>query len=182
MLFYSTAFCIQAQNSTLEDTTIYFKLNDTRVKNNSIHVFHYDVEWDNYHPELIRLLLIPDYDSLVYFLNSNKSVVIEIECYSDLRGSNDQNKNVTEFHAEQFKKRLIRSGIKEERVLTKGLGCGFPAFLDSDYVFVNEPFKGISFFKGTLLDKDYINTLESNRQKEAAQWLNKRFVVRIVSF
>ncbi len=59
-------------------------------------------------------------------MNLDKSIVVEIQGYTDSTGDESYNKDLSQYRAESIRDYLIRRGIKPERLITNGYGEQFP--------------------------------------------------------
>lgn len=112
----------------------------------------------------------PTLDSLVSFLNTHDSLVIEVGnhlshvsgqmCYSP---STKRASSITNY--------LIEQGIDPERVVAKGYGDTTPFVVPKG----NEHFK-----KGTVLHEKFIFELKSEELRETANQMNRRTEIKIL--
>jgi len=67
-------------------------------------------------------------DEVAKYLAKNPEVVIEIQGHTDTSGPKRWNMTLSEWRAESAKKYLVKNGVAEGRLTTKGLGPNEPAF------------------------------------------------------
>lgn len=99
--------------------TVYMEqiVNAFRVSN-----IYYDYDKADLRPESIAAL-----DSLVNFMNDNQSLSVEIYSYTDSKGTDKYNDQLSLKRAEAVRQYLIQSGIEESRMIAKPLGETNPA-------------------------------------------------------
>ena len=116
--------------------------------------------------------LKPQYEDslrgLLKIMQENPTFVIELRSHTDYRPILMTNDTLSQRRAESCVRFLIGSGIDPERLVAKGYAERVPRVLETDKVS-----RGITFKKGTKLDKAYIESLPRNQQ-EAAHDLNRR--------
>jgi outer membrane protein OmpA-like peptidoglycan-associated protein len=61
-------------------------------------------------------------NKLVYLLENNPNIKVEISSYTDSRGPDDYNMRLSQARAESVVKYLVKQGISKERLVSKGYG------------------------------------------------------------
>jgi peptidoglycan-associated lipoprotein len=77
-------------------------------------------------------------DSMVYFLNENPNITVELGSHSDTRGSSDYNRNLSQRRAQSAVDYIISKGISSSRIVAKGYGEDKPIVPDSQINKVNK--------------------------------------------
>ncbi len=117
-------------------------------------------------------LLPASKDSLMVLLTimeKNPTFVIELRAHTDSRPIPMTNDTLSQRRAQSSVNFLIQSGIEPDRLVAKGYGERVPRTLDRDRVS-----RGYTFKKGTVLTDEYIKSLRSKNEQEAAHDLNRR--------
>lgn len=65
-------------------------------------------------------------NKIIYFMESNPFMIIEIGGHTDNIGSFDYNVNLSDQRAQEVKKALVERGMASDRILTKGYGMSVP--------------------------------------------------------
>jgi len=129
--------------------------------------------------DLAKWDLKPQYQDslqgLIQTLRDNPNLVIELASHTDTRDSDERNDILSQRRAQSVVDYLIIRGIEPARLVAKGYGEHEPRVLKKDIVR-----DGFLFKKGTVLDDDFINSLGSNAEKEAAHQLNRRTEFRVL--
>jgi len=129
--------------------------------------------------DLAKWDLKPQYQDslqgLIQTLRDNPNLVIELASHTDLRDSYERNDILSQRRAQSVVDYLIIRGIEPARLVAKGYGERVPRELKSDY---NR--NGVKFEKGSVLDEEFINSLGSEKEKEAAHQLNRRTEFRVL--
>lgn len=129
--------------------------------------------------DLAKWDLKPQYQDslqgLIQTLRDNPKLVIELASHTDSRDSYERNDILSQKRAQSVVDYLIMRGINPRRLVAKGYGERVPRKLKKDIVK-----DGFLFKKGTVLDDDYVNSLPSKAQKEAAYALNRRTEFRVL--
>ncbi len=129
--------------------------------------------------DLAKWDLKPQYQDslqgLIQTLRDNPKLVIELASHTDSRDSYERNDILSQKRAQSVVDYLIMRGINPKRLVAKGYGERNPRVLKKDIVK-----DGFLFKAGTKLDEDFINSLPSNAQKEAAHALNRRTEFRVL--
>lgn len=76
----------------------------------------------NYNSANIPELGINQLESLADFLIDNKNVKVDIACYTDSRGNNSYNKQLSQQRSDNIRIYLLSKGITGERVITSAMG------------------------------------------------------------
>jgi outer membrane protein OmpA-like peptidoglycan-associated protein len=140
------ASCLYAQSDA-------FKLTDTIFTINSV----YTSSSGNVYNSCNQKFNSEKIDSLKKFLRANPTIHIQIEWYTDQRGSSEYNKLLSERSATILKKCLTDSIITENRVSTIGYGENNLIYTDAA-----------------------IELLKTSKEKENAYFINRRVVIRII--
>ncbi len=129
--------------------------------------------------DLAKWNLKPQYQDslqgLIQTLRDNPNLVIELAAHTDTRDSEERNDILSQRRAQSVVDYLIIRGIDPQRLVAKGYGEHVPRTLKKDIVR-----DGFLFTKGTTLDDDFINSLATTREKEAAHQLNRRTEFRVL--
>ena len=129
--------------------------------------------------DLAKWNLKPQYQDslqgLIQTLRDNPNLVIELASHTDTRDSDERNDILSQRRAQSVVDYLIIRGIDPQRLVAKGYGEHVPRTIKEDVVR-----DGFLFTKGTTLDEDYINSLVTNKEKEAAHQLNRRTEFRVL--
>ena len=123
--------------------------------------------------EIGKWFLLPQSkDSLRVLLKTmqdNPTIVIELRSHTDIRPIAMTNDTLSQFRAQSCVNFLIEEGIDPDRLVAKGYGERIPRTLKTDKVS-----RGYTFKKGTVLTPEYIHSLKSKNEQEAAHDLNRR--------
>lgn len=110
---------------------------------------------------------------LYMVMENNPNLVVEIRAHTDCQPyvglTND---TLSQRRAQSVVDYLVSRGIERQRLVAKGYAERIPRTLDNDVV-VNYNGKQYPFSAGSVMDCDYIYTLEGDRQ-QAAHSLNRR--------
>jgi len=160
----------------------YFKLTDKKFKVGSIYL-----ELNNYFKPCHSWFCDEkELDSIVSFLTRNPRLVIEIGCHTDYRRVPMTNDTLSKRRAENAKDYLIAYGINQNRLVAIGYGSNKPLYLNKETTVESKgrdgksPVKLITFPKGVSLSEEYIKTLKTTDEKEAACQLNRRIEIKII--
>ncbi|MFA7081488.1 MAG: OmpA family protein [Bacteroidales bacterium] len=118
-------------------------------------------------------------DLLVVLVN-NPYYVIELRSHTDIRPFPQvTNDTLSQRRAEAVVDFLYSRGIDRQRLIPKGYGDRIPRTLLRDS---ESEFKGKMYIfpKGVTLTENYINSLKTNEEREAAHQLNRRSEFRVV--
>jgi peptidoglycan-associated lipoprotein len=129
--------------------------------------------------DLAKWDLKPQYEDslqgLVQTLRDNPNLVIELASHTDFRDSDERNDILSQKRAQSVVDYLIIRGIEPQRLVAKGYGERVPLKLKKDAVR-----DGFLFKEGTVLDDTFINSLTSDKEKEAAHQMNRRTEFRVL--
>ena len=114
-------------------------------------------------------------DKLVETLFDNENVTIELMSHTDSRDTEEFNQKLSQNRAQVVVQYLIEKGIEPERLLAKGYGESVPKVVDAA-ISAQNPF----LKSGATLTEQYINTLQSDEQKEIAHQINRRTEFRVL--
>jgi peptidoglycan-associated lipoprotein len=112
---------------------------------------------------------------LIQTLRDNPNLVIELASHTDTRDSDERNDILSQRRAQSVVDYLIIRGIDPKRLVAKGYGEHVPLTIKKDVVR-----DGFLFTEGTSLDDDYINSLVTNKEKEAAHQMNRRTEFKVL--
>jgi peptidoglycan-associated lipoprotein len=112
---------------------------------------------------------IDSLQSLLKTMQDNPTLVIELRSHTDNRPIPMTNDTLSQRRAQSCVDYLIESGIDPERLVAKGYAERVPRTLERDMIS-----RGVTFKKGTVLTREYINALKTTNEKEAAHDLNRR--------
>jgi hypothetical protein len=127
-------------------------------------------------------------DPFVALMLKNKKIrKIEIGTHTDCRPIPMTNDTLSLRMAVDLKEYFIFKGVDPERLVARGYGGSSPRTVEKDTSVTLDPYKYHSckdlkmvFKKGTLLTEEFIRSLPSNCEKEAAHQLNRRTVITIL--
>ncbi|MDR1847182.1 MAG: OmpA family protein [Bacteroidales bacterium] len=126
---------------------------------------------DQYQDSLSDLLII---------LVNNPNYVIELASHTDSRPfPNVTNDTLSQRRAESVVDFLHKRGVDYERLVAKGYGERVPRTL-KNAVTIEYNKKNFTFPKGITLTDDYINSLRTKDEREAAHQLNRRTEFRVL--
>lgn len=129
--------------------------------------------------DLAKWDLKPQYQDslqgLIQTLRENPNLVIELASHTDTRDSDERNDILSQRRAQSVVDYLIIRGIDPNRLVAKGYGEHVPLKLKKDVVR-----DGYLFKQGTVLNDDYINSLPTTKEKEAAHQMNRRSEFRVL--
>jgi peptidoglycan-associated lipoprotein len=150
---------------TLDDS--YTFMNDVKLAplNTSIdlpNIFYDFGDWNLREESKIEL------ESLVKTLNNNPNITIEIGSHTDMVGNDADNLTLSQKRAQSVVDFLVSKGIPNERLTAKGFGETTPKT-------ITEKIAQNSIFDiGTVLTPDFINGLDTDEEKAAANQINRR--------
>jgi peptidoglycan-associated lipoprotein len=126
-----------------------------------------------------------EYDTQFYpvllFLNNNPNLIIELAAHTDPKGSRQFNDSLSNKQVQYVYNYLISNGVRSDRIIPVGKGETYPYYVYKDIIFNTQPFKGIEFKKGDILNERYIDNLNDWNKKVAALYLNRRIVITIIN-
>jgi len=127
--------------------------------------------------DLAKWDLKPEYfsslDGLIEIMTENPTFVIELQSHTDIRPIAMTNDTLSQRRAQSVVDYLIGKGIAGDRLVAKGYGDRVPRVLEKDMTLTYNK-KEFTFTKGTVLTKEYIESLPTNDEREAAHQLNRR--------
>lgn len=127
--------------------------------------------------DLAKWDLKPEYhdslNGLIEMMTDNPNFVIELQSHTDIRPIAMTNDTLSQRRAQSVVDYLISKGISPDRVVAKGYGDRVPRVLEKDIV-IEYNKKTFTFVKGTVLTKEYIESLPTRDEQEAAHQLNRR--------
>jgi len=130
--------------------------------------------------ELAKWDLLPQYQDslrgLIRILDQNPTIVIELAAHTDSRNTFEYNDILSQRRAESVVNYLIERGIAPDRMVARGYGKRVPRTLEKDITV-----DGYTFKAGTVLDDQFIESLPTVAQREAAHQLNRRTEFRVLS-
>jgi outer membrane protein OmpA-like peptidoglycan-associated protein len=104
------------------DDTVYVTIYmDSVVIDFSVTNVFYDFDKATLRPESMASL-----DSLVNFMKDNPSLSVEIYSYTDSKGSNKYNEELSKRRAQSVVDYLVQHGIEDQRLVAKGFGDKMP--------------------------------------------------------
>lgn len=129
--------------------------------------------------DLAKWDLKPQYQDslqdLIQTLRDNPNLVIELASHTDLRDSHERNDVLSQRRAQSAVDYLIIRGIEPARLVAKGYGERSARELKKNY-----DRDGVQFEEGVVLTDEFINSLGSEKEKEAAHQLNRRTEFRVL--
>lgn len=129
--------------------------------------------------DLAKWDLKPQYQDslqgLIQTLRDNPNLVIELASHTDIRGTEQRNDILSQRRAQSVVDYLIIRGIEPARLVAKGYGEYVPITVKKDVIR-----DGFLFTEGTKMDENFINSLSTNNEKEAAHQLNRRTEFRVL--
>jgi len=112
---------------------------------------------------------------LVRTLEDNPNIVIELASHTDSRGTHEQNDTLSQKRAQSVVDFLIDSGINPDRLKAKGYGKRKPREINETMTR-----EGVTFEAGTVINEEFIRSLETQEQREVAHQLNRRTEFRVI--
>ncbi len=112
-------------------------------------------------------------DYLYQILVDNPTIVVELQSHTDSRPIGITNDTLSYRRALSVVNYLIDKGIEADRLEAKGYGERVPRTLETDRVSMYRG-KEYKFTAGTVLTDEFINSLSTTGEKEAAHQLNRR--------
>jgi len=113
---------------------------------------------------------------LIGTLSQNPTIIVELASHTDARASDEYNDILSQKRAESVVNYLIERGIDPDRLIAQGYGEREPRTLLNDVTR-----DGFTFDEGIVLTEEYIESLESGEEKEAAHQLNRRTEFEVLS-
>jgi peptidoglycan-associated lipoprotein len=131
-----------------------------------------------------RWELLPQYhdslNGLIQTMTDNPTIVIELQSHTDIRPIPMTNDTLSQRRAQSVVDYLIDKGIHPDRLVAKGYAERVPRVLEKDITLTYNR-KEFTFTKGTVLTKEYIESLPTHDHREAAHQLNRRTTFMILS-
>jgi outer membrane protein OmpA-like peptidoglycan-associated protein len=90
-----------------------------------VHDFHVDNVYYDYNKSDLRPESAPSLDSLVNFMKDNPSLSVEIYAYTDGRGNDKYNDELSQKRAQSVLDYLEKNGVDRGRMIAKGFGKKF---------------------------------------------------------
>lgn len=119
-------------------------------------------------------------NELIETMTDNPTIAIELMSHTDSYDSHENNDTLSYKRSRSVVEYLIEERIPADRMIPKGYGETKPRTLVDGYTYSSGEYKGVSFPKGVTLTEDFIKTLKTNKEKEAAHQLNRRTEFRII--
>ncbi len=169
-------FAKKAQESTVgRQRSVDIVLNETLVKIPvkpiPLPEILYDVsKWD------LKPQFRDSLNGLIQTLELNPKIAIELSSHTDSRPIPMTNTELSRRRAMSVIDYLILKGIAADRLKAKGAGETEPKVITKDIVK-----DGVKFKKGTVLNDEFIGSLKTKEEKEAAHALNRRTEFRVTS-
>lgn len=114
-------------------------------------------------------------DELIVMLNENPNVTVEMGSHTDRWGSNAYNDGLSNRRAKSVVDYLVAAGIAPDRLSWKGYGETVPKTITKR---INKEYP--QFEEGTVLNEEFIATLEEDQQAIADQ-INRRTEFKVTS-
>ncbi len=114
-------------------------------------------------------------NGLVTTLKDNPNIVIELASHTDSRGTDIVNDTLSQRRAREVVNFLIGQGIEPERLEAVGYGKRVPRVLERDIIS-----GGFTFPTTTILNENFINSLDTEEHRDAAHQLNRRTEFRVL--
>ena len=159
-------------DSTMEDANYWVEFTLPAINKPSVveNIF-YDYDKADLRPESKQAL-----DELIAVLRDNPNVTIEMASHTDRWGSDAYNNNLSERRAKSVVDYLVAHGIKRERLQPHGYGKTRPKTVTKRIARLYPQFQ-----EGDTLTEDFINALEDEKDKEAADQINRRTEFSVLS-
>ena len=159
-------------DSTMEDANYWVEFTLPAINKPSVveNIF-YDYDKADLRPESKQAL-----DELIAVLRDNPNVTIEMASHTDRWGSDAYNNNLSERRAKSVVDYLVAHGIKRERLQPHGYGKTRPKTVTKRIARLYPQFQ-----EGDTLTEDFINALEDDKDKEAADQINRRTEFSVLS-
>lgn len=116
-----------------------------------------------------------DLEVVLELMNQYPDMKIELGSHTDNRGEATYNQNLSQRRAESARRWLMRQGVSRDRIDAVGYGEGVPKVVNSKIA------AAFDFLKeGDVLTGDFINSLPTEEEQEAAHEINRRTEFKIV--
>ncbi len=131
----------------------------------------YDFDRASLRPESKKAL-----DELAQVLRDNPNVTIEMASHTDRHGSEKYNLDLSSRRARSVIDYLISVGISPDRLQSQGYGKSRPKTVTKRIAKEYPQFK-----EGDVLTEDFINALDKEEDREAADQINRRTEFQVLS-
>ncbi len=132
---------------------------------------YYDFDKATLRPESKTAL-----DEMVTLLNENPNVTIEMGAHTDRVGTEEYNIGLSERRAKSVVDYLVDAGIAPDRLSWKGYGKSMPKKITKR---INKEYP--QFAEETVLTPEFIEALESEEDRDAADQINRRTEFQVTS-
>jgi len=166
---------ITASSFSQCDTIRHFTLNDTVFVEGSVYYFnvYYDLHQRGIKGDNNVIF------NIIEFLKTNSNLTLQIGSHTDIRPIAMTNDTLSFRRAVQLINHFETEGVDRDRMLPWGYGSTQPYCVQNDTVVMYQ--KQECFFeKGTMITKEYIESLPDNNTREAAHSLNRRAELKIL--
>jgi outer membrane protein OmpA-like peptidoglycan-associated protein len=119
---HSSVSTMDIKRSDADDTVMVTIYLDTIKTSFSVSNIYYDYDKATLRPESVTSL-----DSVVHFLQDNPSITVEIYSYTDSKGTDEYNLQLSQRRAQSVLDYLEKNGIARDRLTAKGFGKKNPA-------------------------------------------------------
>ena len=116
-----------------------------------------------------------DLEVVFELMNEYPEMIIELSSHTDNRGNDDYNEDLSQRRAESARRWLIKKGIDRGRIQAKGYGENKPQTVSEKMAFGNDFIN-----QGNILTEGFIDSLETEDQKELAHSINRRTEFKII--
>ncbi len=113
---------------------------------------------------------------LIQILELNPNISIELASHTDARDTDIKNDTLSQKRAQSVVDYLCTRGIDPDRLKARGYGERVPRALTKEMTR-----DGFTFAAGTVLTEEYINSLKTKPEQEAAHQMNRRTEFSITS-
>lgn len=108
-------------------------------------------------------------DAVIVMMLDNPHVVMEMGSHTDRMGTEEYNMDLSDRRAKSVVDYLVNAGIPADRLTWKGYGESIPKTVTKR---INKEYP--QFEEGITLTEDFINSLENEEDREAADQINRR--------
>lgn len=172
------ASCRGYLNSKREISTVGLEKGKVFTTNIQLASISKPVQMNNIFYEFGKWTLTADSEAglqdLVKMLNDNPNITMEIGAHTDMVGSNEDNRVLSEKRAQSVVDYLIKAGIEKERITPVGYGEDKPVVVDKQmaqkYPFLKE---------NDVLDETFVLTLKPDQQ-EIVNQINRRTEFKVL--
>lgn len=165
----------QSFSCNSQDTLQYFTLEDTTFQVGAVYQLQ-DMQFELHQNDLSEAFMkasVQELDNIVSFLEKNYLLSIEIGAYTDTRGSQQANLELSSRQAQSIEDYLISKGISRFQTSSKGYGETTPYRVRASDLASHPYLK-----EGQLLTEKFINSLEKEQWEPCFQ-LNQRTELKI---